>query len=121
MNISDIILCAMITLIGIAGILLKLLEHRLPEARRKALDQFARIAVLDIEQKWPIKSGPDKKAMAESMIEALFQKYHMPPADQWIIDAAIEAEVAEVNMWVKPQRQTEPFRAFPSPEKPQWQ
>jgi LL-H family phage holin len=73
------------------------LVRSLPTQQRDALEQFARIAVQQVEQQNASLDGTAKKQLAISLVIKLFStfKISQPPED--IIDAAIEAAVFFIN------------------------
>jgi LL-H family phage holin len=73
------------------------LVRSLPTQQRDALEQFARIAVQQVEQQNASLDGTAKKQLAITLVIKLFStfKISLPPED--IIDAAIEAAVFFIN------------------------
>lgn len=90
------------TLIFVVGTFLSVLEaiylsklwiQKLPENTRLALEQFARMAVQQVEQEGAQLSNPAKKQLAISAITHLFQEFGLPVPTAEAINIAIEAAV----------------------------
>jgi LL-H family phage holin len=69
------------------------LIRSLPTQQRDALEQFARIAVQQVEQQNASLSGTAKKQLAISLVIKLFNTFKIPLPPEDIVDAAIEAAV----------------------------
>lgn len=91
------------TLIFVFGTFISVLEaiylarlwiQKLPEHTRLALEQFARLAVQQVEQQSADLSHPAKKQLAIQSVIALFQEYKLPVPSADIISLAIEAAIA---------------------------
>ena len=69
----------------------------LPAQQRDALEQFARIAVQQVEQQNAGLSGAAKKQLAMSLMVKLFSTFKIPLPPEEIMSAAIEAAVFFIN------------------------
>jgi LL-H family phage holin len=67
--------------------------QKLPEHTRLALEQFARLAVQQVEQQAEQLSNPAKKQLAITSIAHLFQSFGLPIPSDEAINIAIEAAV----------------------------
>jgi LL-H family phage holin len=98
----QIISTLLFPLLGLlAFYLYQLLVQKLPAQQRAALEQFAKQAVLSIEQQYLSTLGPDKKIMARTLIINVFKAFNLPVPPNYVIDMAIEAAVKEMNMILK--------------------
>lgn len=91
--VSTIILIAWPLLWHLAYPIGKLLEHKLPSRQREVLEQFASIAVRNVEQVSMNSSNAAKKQVAMSLLVQLFRGFHIPLPPEEILDGAIEATV----------------------------
>jgi|ERR1041385_2278173 LL-H family phage holin len=71
--------------------------QRLPEHTRLALEQFARQAVLQVEQTNRDLSGKAKKQIAVTSVLKLFAAFGLPVPPMEAVDIAIEAAVFLIN------------------------
>jgi LL-H family phage holin len=69
------------------------LVRSLPTRPHEALEQFARMAVQQIEQQNASLSSADKKQLAIDLVLKLFNIFKIPAPPVEIIDVAIEAAV----------------------------
>lgn len=105
MNIwSDIMILLLPVMIALSCWLLRLLEQRLPEKQRAALDHFVNIAVKNVEQELDTVPSSQKKDAAIKIVESFFRFFKLPLPDEEIIKAATEAAVFELNQ-MKPSAQ----------------
>jgi LL-H family phage holin len=90
------------TLIFVFGTFVSVLEaiylsriwiQKMPEHTRLALEQFARMAVQQVEQESAQLSNPAKKQLAITTIVKLFQEFGLPAPSAEAINIAIEAAV----------------------------
>src|SRR6266571_4343245 len=73
------------------------LVQSLPTHQREALEQFARMAVQQIEQQNGSLSGTAKKQLAIDLVVRLFNTFKIPSPPVEMIDVAIEAAVFFIN------------------------
>jgi superfamily 6 holin (LLH) len=90
------------TLIFVFGTFVSVLEaiylsrlwvQKMPEHTRLALEQFARMAVQQVEQESKALSNPAKKQLAISTIIKLFQEFGLPAPSSEAINIALEAAI----------------------------
>lgn len=90
------------TFILIAGVFLGVLEgihladilkQKLPSHTRLALEQFALVAVRQVEQQNRQLNGAAKKQLAIAAVSALFNAFGIPAPPAIAVDIAIEAAV----------------------------
>ena len=67
--------------------------QKMPEHTRLALEQFARMAVQQVEQESTQLSNPAKKQLAITTITKLFQEFGLPVPSSEAINIALEAAV----------------------------
>ncbi len=73
------------------------LVQSLPTHQREALEQFARMAVQQVEQQNGGLSGTAKKHLAIDLVVKLFNTFKIPLPPMEMIDLAIEAAVFFIN------------------------
>ena len=69
------------------------LRQKLPEHTRIALEQFAKMAVQQVEQQSGTLSGPAKKQLAVVAVSKLLSAFGLPDIAPEAVDIAIEAAV----------------------------
>lgn len=96
------IIVGLIVLIGgvIAAFGLPFLRSKLSVEQLATLKQVVNIAVYAAEQLFGAKMGKDKKAFALEYAKKLLAKFKLTFDDE-VVDAAIEAQVKELNLEVK--------------------
>lgn len=67
--------------------------QKLPEHTRLALEQFAKLAVQQVEQQSGTLCGPAKKQLARAAVTTLCEACNIPVLPAQAIDIAIEAAV----------------------------
>lgn len=70
-----------------------ILNQKLPEHTRLALEQFARQAVQQVEQQSGTLSGPAKKQLAIAAVSTLLKAFDLPDIAPEAVDIFIEAAV----------------------------
>ena len=85
------------SMIGVAIWLFHFLVQRLPSHTRLALEQFAQMAVQQVEQQHSDKDNETKKALAIVAVQELFRKFGLPVPSPEVINIALEAAV----YWMK--------------------
>lgn len=92
------IILGLILIIGglITGFGLPFLKSKLSVEQLTTLKQIVNIAVYAAEQLFGAKMGPDKKKFALDYAKKLLAKFHLT-FDEEAVDAAIEAQVKEMN------------------------
>ena len=70
-----------------------ILKQKMPEHTRLALEQFARMAVQQVEQQNCTLSGPAKKQLAIVAVSTLLNAFGLPDIAPEVVDIAIEAAV----------------------------
>jgi len=78
------------------------LVRSLPTQQREALEQFARIAVQQVEQLNAGLSGTAKKQLAIDLVVELFNTFKIPSPPVEMINVAIEAAVFMINYRPQP-------------------
>jgi Bacteriophage holin of superfamily 6 (Holin_LLH) len=81
------------TAVFVGIFLTDIVKQRLPSHTRLALEQFAKMAVLKVEQTNPELSDTAKKQLAIVAVSTLLHSFHLPPIDQEVIGIAIDAEM----------------------------
>ena len=76
--------------------------QKMPEHTRLVLEQFARIAVQQVEQESKELSNLAKKQLAITAVTKLFQEYNLPVPSAEIISIVIEASVLLLPKTDKP-------------------
>lgn len=71
----------------------RILAQRMPEQTALRLEQFARMAVQKVEQRYAMEGKTQKKMLAIQATEALFDAYKLPRPSDTAIDIAIESAV----------------------------
>ena len=100
-DITYIIMGAILIIFGaIAAFGIPFLRTKLSVDQIATLKQIVRIAVYAAEQLFGAKMGQDKKAFALNYAKQLLEKLHLT-FDIEAIDAAIEAQVKELNIDIK--------------------
>lgn len=89
-----IVLIGLIPCIGLSIHLGATLARRLPAQQRLALEQFAKLAVQQVEKQYA--KNPDKKNLARASIAILFKSLQLPIPPPEAIDIAIESAVQEL-------------------------
>ncbi len=85
---------------AIAAFGIPFLRTKLSADQIATLKQIVRIAVYAAEQLFGAKMGQDKKAFALNYAKQLLEKLHLT-FDTEAVDAAIEAQVKELNIDIK--------------------
>lgn len=88
-----IFMLMLIPCIGLGVHIARILAQRLPEQQRIALEQFARLAVQQVEQEHKPQSNPAKKALAQASMARLFKSFNLPMPPQEAVDIALESAV----------------------------
>lgn len=91
--ISTIIFFCMPGGVGAVYYLCRFYAQRLPEYQAVRLEQFARIAVQQVEQQNSKLDGAAKKPLAIASVVKLFEAFHLPVPSQAAIGIAIEGAV----------------------------
>lgn len=94
--ITDIVILLFPILLVLALFAFRLIEQRLPEKQRAALDQFVKYAVHFVEQT-STGTSAQKKNMAVSLIYDFFSAMRLPLPPHILVDAALEACCFELN------------------------
>jgi hypothetical protein len=81
--------------IGLAILFERSRAQRLPDHQAPRLEQFARMAVQNVEEQ--NKDNPNKKTLAISFVEYLFHEWHLPVPSQSAIDIAVGSAFFEVH------------------------
>ena len=85
------------SMIGVAIWLFHFLVQRLPAHTRLALEQFAKMAVQQVEQEHSDKDSETKKALAILAVQQLFRQFGLPIPSPELINIALEAAVYWMN------------------------
>lgn len=91
-----IVLIGLIPCIGLSIHLGATLARRLPAQQRIALEQFAKLAVQQVEQVDESQSNSAKKALAQASMARLFKSFNLPMPPQEAVDIALESAVLEL-------------------------
>jgi hypothetical protein len=91
--ISTIIFFMMPGGVGAVYFLCRFYAQRLPEYQALRLEQFARMAVQQVEQQNSKLDGPAKKQLAIASVGKLFDAFRLPVPSQAAIGIAIEGAV----------------------------
>jgi hypothetical protein len=91
--ISTIIFFAMPGSVGAVIYICWVFKQRLPEYQAIRLEQFAHMAVQQVEQQNGKLDGPAKKQLAIASVSKLFDGFHLPMPEASLVGIAIEAAV----------------------------
>ncbi len=97
--ISNVVLLLLPIFIAVSLYCYKAIEQNLPEKQRAALTEITRMAVYSVEQQYSSVDSEHKKNAAVNMVGNIFRAFKLPIPEMYIISAAIEACILEMNMF----------------------
>lgn len=71
----------------------------MPDKQRQALQEIAKLAVYSVEQQYSSVESEHKKNAAMNIASSIFRAFKLTVPESYVISAAIEACVLEMNMF----------------------